>query len=372
MFCEVNRLQSFRFAVESIADDGHDHPSKSAKNLLLEIHHRDEPVFRITKINLRHTVSDSLGFALIGSRDHSNDSDATLGGGELPLIDVGKGKVIDISRQEFGGSRWSGEQKQGKEKRLKRSRDHAYKMDLHLTAPKRNFFKSRSSACFASAVCLWVLTQLAGCDRMITPRSSQTIKDAETKVAEGNFPRAITLYENALDNSAKSADIHYRLALLYDDKMNDPLNALHHFKRYLTLAPSGPHANEVKNFVKRDEVALLTSLSGDSVVSRAEAARLKNENLALRKEVEDQRARLPRGIPVAEKATGHDAKAAATPGKKSTRKPRSYMVREGDTMASISRKFYKSSGRWKQILDANRGVVEDPEKLKPGQKLTIP
>src|SRR3954470_6983723 len=132
-----------------------------------------------------------------------------------------------------------------------------------------------------------------GCDRMITPRSAQIIKDAENKTADGNFLRAITLYESALDDSPRAAEVHYRLALLYDDKMHDPLNALHHFKRYLTLAPSGPHANDVKNFMKKDELELGTNLSGDAVVSRAEAARLKNENLALRKEVDEFRARHP-------------------------------------------------------------------------------
>src|SRR6059058_963274 len=144
----------------------------------------------------------------------------------------------------------------------------------------------------AVVLCLALAFGAAGCDRMISSRSAQVIKDAESKSADGNYLRAITLYESALDGSAKSADIHYRLALLYDDKLHDPLNALHHFKRYLTLAPAGPHATEVKNFLKKDELELGTSLSGDSVVTRAEAARLKNENLALRKELEDQRAHL--------------------------------------------------------------------------------
>src|ERR1700716_1051443 len=128
----------------------------------------------------------------------------------------------------------------------------------------------------------------SGCDRMITPRNAQITKDADAKAAQGDFLRAISLYEAALDDSPKCADIHYKLALLYDDKMNDPLNALHHFKRYLTLSPNGSHANDVKNFMKRDEIALLTSLSGDSVVTRAEATRLRNENLNLRKELEDR------------------------------------------------------------------------------------
>jgi LysM repeat protein len=220
---------------------------------------------------------------------------------------------------------------------------------------------------FVTALVLGLALSCGSCDRMITPRSAQIIKDAESKTADGNFLRAIALYESALDDSPKAADTHYRLALLYDDKMHDPLNALHHFKRYLTLAPSGSHAAEVKNFMKKDELELGTTLSGDAVVSRAEAARLKNENLALHKQIEDQRTHFQ----TTEKAPDK-TKAAGADKKKSSRAPRTYVVRDGDTLASISRKFYKSSGRWKQIRDANKDVASDPGKLKAGQTLTIP
>jgi LysM repeat protein len=216
---------------------------------------------------------------------------------------------------------------------------------------------------FAAALALGLAFGGASCDRMITPRSAQIIKDAENKTADGNFLRAIALYESALDDTPRTADVHYRLALLYDDKMHDPLHALHHFKRYLTLAPSGPHANEVKNFMKKDELELGTTLSGDSVVSRSEAARLKNENLALRKDLEDLRAH---------RSTDKAAPDPKTADKKTGATPRTYVVREGDTLASISRKFYKSSGRWKKIQNANKSLIDDPAKLKPGMTLTLP
>ena len=222
----------------------------------------------------------------------------------------------------------------------------------------RNYFLNS----FATALCLGLAMLAGSCDRMITPRSAQIIKDAENKTADGNYLRAIALYESALDDSPRTADVHYRLALLYDDKMHDPLHALHHFKRYLTLAPSGPHASEVKNFMKKDELELGTNLSGDSVVSRAEAARLKNQNLALHKEIEEYRARHP-----TEKAAE-----IKPPDKKTGPPAKTYVVREGDTLASISRKFYKSSGRWKKIQNANKNLIDDPAKLKPGMTLVIP
>src|SRR5205814_1577726 len=209
-----------------------------------------------------------------------------------------------------------------------------------------------------------LLVAFPGCDRLVTPRQAQVVKDAEAKAAQGDFPRAINLYEAALDDSPRCAEVHYRLALLYDDKMDDPLNALHHFKRYLVLAPNGPHAGDVSKFMKRDEIALATSLSGDSVVTRSEATRLRNENLNLRKEVE-QRTAKARAAP--EKASTQKEKTSA---KKSDR--RIYVVRSGDTLASISRKFYHSSARGKEILDANKKSIDDPEKLRVGQSLIIP
>lgn len=211
-----------------------------------------------------------------------------------------------------------------------------------------------------------ILLFVAGCDRMITPRNAQIIKDADAKAAQGDFPRAISLYEAALDDSPACADVHYKLALLYDDKLNDPLNAVHHFKRYLTLSPNGKHAANATDFMKRDEVTLLTSLSGDSVVTRTEAARLRNENLGLRKELGERalKPKAPEKAPAADKPK--KAIAVKTAGN------RSYTVKSGDTLASISRKFYKTSGRWKQILNANTDKIDNPENLKVGTTLTIP
>lgn len=218
-----------------------------------------------------------------------------------------------------------------------------------------------------SGVAVLLLCLGTSCDRMITPRGAQTVKDADAKVASGDFLQAIQLYESALQDSKGAPETHYRLGLLYDDKMNEPLNALHHFKRYLALAPTGSHANEVKNFMKRDELALVTTLSGDAVVTRAEATRLRNENLSLHKELEDQRLR-ERNLP-GDKAGRSAAKPPMSPRKTGGR---TYVVQSGDTLASISRKFYKTRTRWKRILDANQDSVDNPEKLKVGQTLAIP
>ncbi len=201
---------------------------------------------------------------------------------------------------------------------------------------------------------------------MTTPRYAQLVQDADGKSARGDFERAINLYEAALDDSPRCAEIHYKLALLYDDKLNDPLNALHHFRRYLALSPNGAHANDVKNSMKRDEITLLTTMSGDSVVTRAEAARLRNENLNLRKQLETRAGTLRSPLGKSQASDAGSKKAVSKKGGDT------YVVQSGDTLASISRKFYKSSVRWKDILDANKKNIRDPKKLTVGQTLVIP
>jgi len=226
-------------------------------------------------------------------------------------------------------------------------------------------FSTRSAIVNLSSLCLSLLLVcgLAGCDRVGNSRYAQLMQDADNKSAQGDFERAVNLYEAALDDSPRGAEVHYKLALLYDDKLNDPVSALHHFKRYLALSPNGAHAKDVKESMKRDEIAALTSLSGDSVITRAEAARLRNENLTLHKQLEE-RAVARTGF---DKSQGNDAK---KPGSKKS--GQTYVVQSGDTLASISRKFYKSPKRWKAILDANKKDIHDPKDLTIGQTLIIP
>ena len=202
---------------------------------------------------------------------------------------------------------------------------------------------------------------LAGCDQIGNSRHTQLTQDADSKSAQGDFERAVNLYEAALDDSPRGAEIHYKLALIYDDKLNDPVSALHHFKRYLALSPNGAHAKDVKNSIKRDEVGALTALSGDSVITRAEATRLRNENLTLHKQQEEGAV----SRTALEKSERNDAR-------KSKKAGHTYVVQSGDTLVSISRKFYKSPKRWKAILEANKKDIHDPKDLTVGQTLIIP
>ena len=51
---------------------------------------------------------------------------------------------------------------------------------------------------------------------------------------------------------------------------------------------------------------------------------------------------------------------------------RIHVVESGDTLGAIAKKYYGKAGAYMKIFDANKDVLTDPDKIKPGQKLRIP
>jgi LysM repeat protein len=50
----------------------------------------------------------------------------------------------------------------------------------------------------------------------------------------------------------------------------------------------------------------------------------------------------------------------------------SYTVQKGDTLWSISRKFYGTGKNWRKIFKANQDVMSAPDKVRAGIELKIP
>ena len=49
-----------------------------------------------------------------------------------------------------------------------------------------------------------------------------------------------------------------------------------------------------------------------------------------------------------------------------------YTVQSGDTLSKISKQFYGDANQYMRIFEANRDKLDDPNKIRPGQQLTIP
>jgi len=49
-----------------------------------------------------------------------------------------------------------------------------------------------------------------------------------------------------------------------------------------------------------------------------------------------------------------------------------YEIQKGDTLWKIAKAFYDDGNKYKKIFEANREVIQDADKIFPGQKIRIP
>lgn len=206
-----------------------------------------------------------------------------------------------------------------------------------------------------------IVLLLPGCNQKDSIK--EATDSAEKRVKVGDYKGAIAFYEEALDGTAKSADVHYKIAMLYDDKLKEPLNAIHHYDRYVEFAPDGGYIKEVKIAREDCEKRLQARVAQGGFMTLSEGVRLKNENESLRKIIAELRS--PKA-PAAARVAEPGAKDPLPPGSKE------HTVAKGDTLASIALKYYKSRAYASQIKDANFNQLEGKDIIKPGQVLIIP
>ena len=62
----------------------------------------------------------------------------------------------------------------------------------------------------------------------------------------------------------------------------------------------------------------------------------------------------------------------AQPMEPSSAVSRYHVVTKGDTLYAIARMYYGDQRRWRDVYDANRPALPDPNMIRPGQRLLIP
>ena len=49
-----------------------------------------------------------------------------------------------------------------------------------------------------------------------------------------------------------------------------------------------------------------------------------------------------------------------------------YIIQQGDSLSAIAKKFLGNANEYPKSFEANREVIQDPNKIYPGQKIRIP
>jgi nucleoid-associated protein YgaU len=96
---------------------------------------------------------------------------------------------------------------------------------------------------------------------------------------------------------------------------------------------------------------------------KAEEAKARREAEAMRREAEAMKREAEATMREAE-AMKREAEAA--------KEERIYVVKPGDTLSGIAKSVYGKAGRWREIFEANKDIIENPNLIRPGWKLRIP
>ncbi len=125
----------------------------------------------------------------------------------------------------------------------------------------------------------------------------------------------------------------------------------------------------VLNFMQAQNVQLQNvNMEGDKLFIRATApsADVKNKVWDQIKLVDPSFADLTAQIdaPAAAAAAAGGAPVAAA--------PRTYTVQPGDNLSHISKHFYGDPNQYAKIVEANKDLISDPDKIRAGMNLIIP
>ena len=122
----------------------------------------------------------------------------------------------------------------------------------------------------------------------------------------------------------------------------------------------------VRNIVKAGSEAAETT-----VISASSLPKVPEKEAKIELELtEEETTEPPVTNLVAQTETQPEKKEEIEPPKE--KEPRIHIVGQGDNLGNISRKYYGEFRRWKDIAEANKEILPDPNKLKIGMKLVIP
>lgn len=219
---------------------------------------------------------------------------------------------------------------------------------------------------------------------------------------QGRVEEALSAFLRVIDTRRDAPESHLEAGYIYLRAMKDPVRAIYHFDRYLQFKPQSPQAAQVRQLIETaqkefarqlpaqpyegdlDRIDLLDlvetlkqendSLKRDLVAAQQRVAQMENVLGQARRLPQPQISagtRSPAPLARAPQATDQEGTTAgSTPDPASV--PRTYKVQSGDTLSTISARFYGTPSRWIDIYQANRDRLASENALRVGQEIRIP
>jgi len=212
-------------------------------------------------------------------------------------------------------------------------------------------------------------------------RGVQMLRSGQDQVALEAFLKVIE------KRNGDAPESHLDVGKIYLDHIHDPIAAIYHFRMYLELRPASSQSPVVRELINTAKKQFASTLPGQPLDDHYERVdlldlveRLQNENEQMKAELAAIRAQpLPtetlRSAPsetpsnIRSTPSSRSAPITSQPAANSSRR---HTVSPGETLYSISIRYYGTGKDWRKIYLANRSVMTSETDLKVGTRLVIP
>lgn len=223
-----------------------------------------------------------------------------------------------------------------------------------------------------------------GCERVsddVRDARNRHMRRALSAKQAQDIDRAINECRQALKRKPDLALAHRELALMLDNYREDYVGAIYHYQRYLHLRPDSANREAVEELIRHCRMNFAAEIGATpeewqrDLQVRNDRIRTLETELALWRSGEmsaaatasaaaPRRAAAPpaAGRPAAPAATASAPAAAA----------RTHVVSSGETLGTISARYYGSPGHWNRIFKANQDHIQNPNNVRVGTTLVIP
>ncbi len=259
-------------------------------------------------------------------------------------------------------------------------------------------FSSRALLSFVLLVLIFLSACAPSGVEVVSETDEKQYRLAQDYLDQGRVDEALSAFHRVIDARRDAPESHFEAGLIYLQNLNDPIRAIYHFDRYLQMKPQSEQAPRVRQLIESGQKEFARQLpakpySGD--LDRIDlmdlVKNLKIENQSLKRDlltVEKRNRALQASLSSGGGGQVRSTSSLMTPPELSARGqsqsssravtgdpasvPRLYKVRSGDSLSSISKKFYGTPSRWNDIYQANRDRLSSENALKVGAEIRIP
>jgi len=242
-----------------------------------------------------------------------------------------------------------------------------------------------------------ILALLSGCApsgvEILSETDEKQYQLAQDYKSQGRMEEALSAFHRVIDARRDAPESHFEAGHIYLRELKDPIRAIYHFDRYLQFKPQSPQAAQVRQLIETAQKEFARQLPAqpyqgelDRIDLMELVKNLKQENDSLKRELITAEGRVQQlenmiGQARRTQATttvGNAQQPITTAPRPTTTTPtpsdvpRQHIVQSGDTLSTISARYYGTPSRWIDIYQANRDRLRSENALKVGQEIRIP